>query len=116
MKRTFLFLAAVVLTAFMLSDIQGVENNPFPNDIRNYILYSPDDGWVITAWIGTTLYGSCGPTLSNGLCGITGLPAGTYTLKATKNDCTGTQIIYHPGTGYTDVDWGPDNPALDCAR
>jgi len=116
MKRTFLFLAAVVLTAFMFSDIQGVENNRFPNDIRNYILYSPDDGWVITAWIGTILYGSCGPTLSNGLCGITGLPAGTYTFKATKNDCTGTQIIYHPGTGYTDVDWGPDNPALDCAR
>lgn len=116
MKRTVLFLAAVVLTAFMLSDIQGVENNPLPNDIRNYIFYSPDDGWVITAWIGTTLYGSCGPTFSNGLCGITGLPAGTYTLRATKNDCTGTQIVYHPGTGYTDVEWGPDNPTLDCAR
>ncbi|MFZ1322390.1 MAG: hypothetical protein WAT71_12620 [Ignavibacteria bacterium] len=116
MKRTFLFLAAVILTAFMLSDIQGVENKSDLNEIKNVIQYSPDDDWVVEAYIGTTLYGSCGPTSSSGVCAIVNLPEGTYTLKVTKNDCTGTQTVYHPGTGDTIVTWGPVNPTLNCAR
>jgi hypothetical protein len=86
------------------------------NEIKNIVLYSPVDGWTITAKIGSTVYGECGPTHSGGACSITGLAAGTYTLYITRNGCTGSMNVYHPGSGITTVYWGPTNPDLDCAR
>lgn len=86
------------------------------NEIKNIILYSPVDGWLISAYLGSTFYDDCGPTHSGGACSLEGLPAGTYTLHATRNDCTATATVYHSGSGITTVYWGPTNPVLDCSR
>ncbi|HQY20664.1 MAG TPA: hypothetical protein PLX80_07470 [Ignavibacteria bacterium] len=43
MKRSMLFLAAVIFSAIALSNIQGIESKSDLNEIKNAILYSPDD-------------------------------------------------------------------------
>ncbi|MBK6875898.1 MAG: hypothetical protein IPG99_05400 [Ignavibacteria bacterium] len=121
-KRFTSVLAAVALIVFtgwqMSGSVSGSSASQYANlnEIKNIILYSPVDGWTITAKIGSTVYGECGPTHSGGACSITGLAAGTYTLYITRNGCTGSMNVYHPGSGITTVYWGPTNPDLDCAR
>ncbi|MBK9334299.1 MAG: hypothetical protein IPM96_18285 [Ignavibacteria bacterium] len=117
MKRSILFLAAVIISAIALSNIQGVEKNSDLNEIKNIIQYSPNTDWTVTAYIGTTPYGYCGPTHSGGACSITGLSAGTYTLIAERYGCTAIMYnVYHPGSGITTVYFGPSSPEINCAR
>jgi len=88
MKRSMLFLAAVIFSAIALSNIQGIESKSDLNEIKNAILYSPDDEWTVTAKIASTTYGMCGQTNSAGACSITVLSAGTFALIATRNNCS----------------------------
>ena len=115
MKRTILLLAVVIITAVALSNLKSTEDFSDANEIKTTINYSPKDGWNVSALIGTTFIDDCGPTHSTGVCGMIGLAAGTYTIKATKNGCTGTLTnVYHPGYGTTTISLGPTNPDLVC--
>ena len=115
MKRTIIFLLAFSAIAFSLTSIQGGESNSDLNEIKNIIQYSNFEEWTVSAYSGTTPVGSCGPTHSGGACSITGLSAGTYTIRASKGGCTGSLTnVYHPGTGITTLYFGPVNPDLVC--
>lgn len=117
MKRSILFLSAIIISAITLSSIQGIESKSDQNEIKSFIHYSPNTDWTVTAKIGSTNYGSCGPTESGGACSIIGLSAGTYTLISTRNDCSAILYnVYHPGSGTTTVYFGPTTPELNCAR
>lgn len=125
MKRVILIVSVFSAIAIMFmtslnavtTDVEkSVSSTTSLIEIKNIILYSPVDGWVISAYLGSTFYDDCGPTHSGGACSIEGLPAGTYTLHATRNGCTATATVYHSGSGITTVYWGPTNPVLDCSR
>lgn len=117
MKRqlvfSFFFLVIFVATGF---DSMHIANIP-ANEIKVHILYSPASDWTAEAFIGTQSYGTCGPTYSNGVCGIATLPEGYYRVVITRYGCTAyLENVYHDGYGQTDIYFGPSSPEINCAK
>ncbi|MBK9332998.1 MAG: hypothetical protein IPM96_11490 [Ignavibacteria bacterium] len=122
MKKKIVLLSAVLLIA--IASAFAINENLFSyqeevtefnaQQIQCNIQYSNKAGWYATAKIGSTTYASCGPTTETGICYLTNLNEGTYTVTVTKDDCSASQNVYHPGSGTTPVNFGPVNPTLIC--
>ncbi len=116
MKRSLVFIAAIVIFAFSISKIQGSPNYSDLNELKFLIGYTPKDGYLITIVSGPSsqIGRTCGPTNSSGNCGIISVPEGTYGITADNGGCiSSVNNIYHPGSGITTTNV---NSAQDCYR
>lgn len=117
MNRKVLIHIILVSVFLAFGYVSSYIRNAPANEIKVHILYSPASDYTAEAFIGTQSYGTCGPTYSNGVCGIASLPEGYYRVVVTRYGCTAyIENVYHDGYGQTDAFFGPTSPEINCSR